>query len=319
MKSLIAIIRALIFLFLLAAISVSAQKGSFICGTNWTDTRDNQVYKTVMIGTQCWFAQNLNVGTRISGASNQTNNGTIEKYCYNDNVSNCNTYGGLYQWNEMMQYKSNLPIQGICPTGWHLPTDDEWTTLSDKVGGSVSAGFFLKEAGTAHWDSPNSADDEYGFTALPGGRYMTNDSYMELGATGYFWTSSLYDLTNSLCRELSNDNTLMGSPYMPEVLGLSVRCLADKGTVNINENKKLNNLLEISPNPANSFIVVSCQLTGNSPVNISIYDIAGKLVFTENTLPGKTGINISDLNDGVYLLKITGKDFNATEKFVMKH
>ena len=77
------------------------------------------------------MAENLNVGTRISGSSNQTNNSIIEKYCYDDLEANCNTYGGLYQWDEAMQYSATEGVKGICPTGWHLPTDAEWTTLAD--------------------------------------------------------------------------------------------------------------------------------------------------------------------------------------------
>ena len=76
----------------------------FTCGNPMTDTRDSNTYTTVLIGTQRWFAQNLNVGTRINGSLSQTNNGTIEKYCYNDLEANCNTHGGLYQWDEAMQY-----------------------------------------------------------------------------------------------------------------------------------------------------------------------------------------------------------------------
>jgi hypothetical protein len=103
----------------------------------FTDTRDGKVYTTVYIGTQCWMKQNLNIGTRIAGAGNQTNNGTIEKYCYDDNESNCDYYGGLYQWNEMMQYTTTQGVKGICPKGWHLPTNNEWNVLSTFLGGSA--------------------------------------------------------------------------------------------------------------------------------------------------------------------------------------
>jgi len=99
----------------------------FFCGQTLSDPRDGKNYATVQIGTQCWMAQNLNVGTRIDGTATQANNGTIEKYCYSDNDANCTTYGGLYQWDEMMQYTTTQGVQGICPTGWHLPVDAEWT------------------------------------------------------------------------------------------------------------------------------------------------------------------------------------------------
>ena len=91
----------------------------------FTDSRDNQTYKWVKIGSQVWMAENLNVGTRINSGlweQVQTNNGTIEKYCYDNTESNCDIYGGLYEWNEMIQYASFDDetigtIQGICPDG----------------------------------------------------------------------------------------------------------------------------------------------------------------------------------------------------------
>ncbi|MCD4697445.1 MAG: hypothetical protein K8S16_14520, partial [Bacteroidales bacterium] len=137
------------------------------CGDVLIDTRDGQSYNTVQIGTQCWMAENLNIGTRIDGVNEMTDNSTIEKYCYDDLETNCDTYGGLYQWDEMMQYTTTPGVQGICPTGWHLPTDNEWCTLENGVdAGTVSctaigwrgidAGGNLKEIGTTHWNSPNT-------------------------------------------------------------------------------------------------------------------------------------------------------------------
>ena len=150
-----------------------------------------QSYNTVLIGTQCWMAENLNVGTRIDGANNQTDNSIIEKYCYDDDVDNCNTYGGMYQWDEMMQYVITEAVQGICPIGWHIPSDSEWTILSDYLGGTAVAGGKMKEAGTIHWDSPNTgATNSSGFTGLPGGDRFTDGSFLSLGDHGLWWSST---------------------------------------------------------------------------------------------------------------------------------
>jgi hypothetical protein len=100
------------------------------CADPLVDIRDGQTYTTVQIGTQCWMKQNLNIGTVIPGANNMTNNSIIEKYCYNNSTANCTTYGGLYQWNEMMQYSITPGVQGICPASWHLPTDSELTIIN---------------------------------------------------------------------------------------------------------------------------------------------------------------------------------------------
>ena len=121
------------------------------------------------------MAENLNIGTTISGATDMANNSIIEKYCNENNTANCDTYGGLYQWNEMMEYSTTPGVQGICPTGWHLPTDAEWTVLTSYLGGESIAGGKMKttgtiEAGTGLWYAPNNgATNSSGFSALPGG------------------------------------------------------------------------------------------------------------------------------------------------------
>jgi len=92
-----------------------------------------QDYSTVKIGDQCWFAENLNVGTMVEGGQVQTDNSAIEKHCYNDKKENCDTYGGLYQWKEAMQYTEEEETQGVCPEGWHIPTDAEWHVLESHL------------------------------------------------------------------------------------------------------------------------------------------------------------------------------------------
>ena len=120
---------------------------AFQCGMKMSDSRDGKMYNTVKIGTQCWMAQNLNVGTLINGADDQADNMVIEKYCYNDLESNCCLYGGLYQWAEMVQYLNGAsnsvgwnplpagPVQGICPEGWHLPCLADFGELISYAGG----------------------------------------------------------------------------------------------------------------------------------------------------------------------------------------
>ena len=158
-----------------------------------TDTRDDQEYSTVQIGTQCWMAENLNIGNMVQGVIDMTENGEIEKYCYDDNAQNCNVYGGLYQWNEMMQYVTTPSTQGICPDGWHLPSNDEYTVLTDYLGGSGVAGGKMKEAGTIHWVSPNTgATNESGFTVLPGGTRWSDNNFHRFTWLWTLWTTTEY-------------------------------------------------------------------------------------------------------------------------------
>lgn len=200
---------------------------SFICGQSFTDYRNGQVYNTVLIGTQCWMAQNLNIGTMINDSLDQTNNQVIERYCYNME-SNCDIYGGQYKWNEAMQYVTTEGVQGICPVGWHLPTDAEWTTLTTFLGGESVAGGKMKETGTTHWASPNTgATNSSGFTALPGGvdRY-----YPFVTLYAYFWSSSEFGSMYAWYRNLSYDDAYANRNnifYNNKTLSLSVRCLKD--------------------------------------------------------------------------------------------
>ena len=161
------------------------------CGDPFTDIRDGQMYNTVEIGSQCWMAENLNIGQIISAPTSQTNNNIIEKYCYDNNPSNCDDYGGLYQWNEMMQYTTVEGAQGICPTGWHVPSDFEWFTMENFIDPSITnpalkgwrgvdAGTQLKQGGAS------------GFEALFGGFYSGSyDYFTQLGVRAHFRTSSL--------------------------------------------------------------------------------------------------------------------------------
>jgi len=190
-----------------------------------TDT-DGNFYKTVQIGDQCWMKENLKVGNIIDGSQNQTDNGIIEKYCYNNDTTNCDVYGGLYLWDEMMQYSTTPGVQGICMSGWHLPTDHEWTALTNYLGGEDVAGGAMKEAGTTHWLAPNTgAINESGFSGLPGG-YNYSGSFGNLGSYGNWWSStesfsdasgwSLYYFNGGVLRYYTHH------PY-----GVSVRCVRD--------------------------------------------------------------------------------------------
>ena len=140
---------------------------------------EGQTYHTVLIGTQCWMKENLNVGTMISGSSNQANNSIIEKYCYNNDQNNCTTYGGLYQWQEAMQYVTNQGARGICPEGWHIPSQNDHQILKTTV---INDGNTLKEIGQGNGTNTS------GFSALlTGARYMDGAGYGGLGTETYFW------------------------------------------------------------------------------------------------------------------------------------
>ena len=186
-----------------------------------------QVYNTVQIGTQCWFKENLNIGVRVDVLQYQSDNGIIEKYCYKDSTVNCDIYGGLYNWFEMMNYTTTEGTQGICPSGWHLPSDLEWTTLTDFLGGLSYAGGKMKETGTAHWEDPNfGATNESGFTGLGGGYRDYNNQYSSRLFITLFWSSTEDSSYDAWYRTIGNTyEGMYNSNGVGKSAGLSVRCL----------------------------------------------------------------------------------------------
>jgi uncharacterized protein (TIGR02145 family) len=197
---------------------------------------DGNLYKTIQIGTQIWMAENLkttrfNDGTAIQLVTgNETwRNLTAPAYCWNQNDSNAykKTIGALYKWYAVSAGK-------LCPTGWHVPGDAEWTALINYLGGNSVSGSKLKEAGTIHWINPNTeATNESGFTALPGGSRDANSAFQGPGIYGNWWSSTDRDTwiagylyIYSWYQPLVNSHTVYLSdghkPY-----GFSVRCLKD--------------------------------------------------------------------------------------------
>lgn len=216
---------------------------------------NNHHYPVVQIGNQIWMATNLNVGLMINSTtagSQQTNNGTTEKYCYNNISDSCNIYGGLYEWNEMMSYHPSDEAmtgttQGVCPTGWHIPTHHEWTTLERAIctSGTCATDFpynfttygwrgtgeggKLKESCTTYWNSPNTgATNESGFTALPGGgRNPSFGSFFLLGYYGYFWSAAEFNSATAWFRTLYSNDANVFRYYEGKTVGYSVRCVKD--------------------------------------------------------------------------------------------
>ncbi len=196
----------------------------FVCGAQITYA--GKVYNTVLIGSQCWMKENLNVGTMIQGKPgfvNSTDNGTIEKYCYNNLESNCATYGGMYQWNEAMAYSTTPGTQGICPSGWHIPTKAELQTLSTTVSNNSNN---LKAVGQG--SGAGAGNNTSGFSQLMGGWMdRTDGSFHALGAEGSVWSSTQNDGYNSWIMYLDASDTVVYIDYYGKSYAWGVRCLHD--------------------------------------------------------------------------------------------
>ena len=195
---------------------------------SWTNAHGQKVLR---IGTQMWMAENLNVGTRIDGASEQTDNGIIEKYCYDNDEENCDTDGGLYQWNEAMGYAFTEDTQGICPNGWHIPTDAEWCVLEQYIDGSIicdltgwrgtDGGTKLKTEGASGFESI-FAGERY-----PSGSFKYRDQYANYA---FFWSSTEQAASNGFNawpRYLSSSVSTVGRYAHGKAHGFSIRCIKD--------------------------------------------------------------------------------------------
>lgn len=191
-------------------------------------------YNTIQIGDQCWLKENLNVGTRIDGSSHQTNNSLIEKYCYDDNESDCTTYGGLYQWAEAIQYLNGATntsspdpafsgnVQGICPTGWHIPTYEEFTTLCANVGWDNTS---LKAVGEGI--GTGKGTNTSGFLGLLAGYSQISDGFNYRGIEAVWFSSTETNSSNSYQFRFSRNGSLIFLESTDKANGCCVRCLKD--------------------------------------------------------------------------------------------
>ncbi len=205
-------------------VSITIMNTSFICNGNLTDIRDGKKYKTSMIGGKCWMKENLAYGTSLDATQPQTDNCIVEKYCLNSDV-NCTTYGGLYQWDELLAYASTSASQGICPPEWHIPTETEWQTMINTLVSSVTppvdgfGGSFLKD------DLLNP-----GFLALIDGIYYLNNNWAFTTGTltgTMFWTSTANGAERGMARGVNLINPSISKYPGSRGNAFSVRCVRD--------------------------------------------------------------------------------------------
>jgi len=225
-------------------------------------TYGGKVYHTVKIGTQTWLKENLDIGTMIQGNANATNNVTIEKYCYDNISANCDTYGGLYQWNEAMAYTTTPGTQGICPTGWHVPTKTEFETLKVAVNNDGNA---LKAIGQGN--GIGSGTNTSGFSGLLAGYRNNYNNFLGLGL-GYIWSSTEateFNATYSYYLHLRNNDSGIYFYYDPKAYGFSIRCLKDENPIA--------SIQIVSPNGGESFVsgtIDSIKWTSTNITNVKL-------------------------------------------------
>jgi uncharacterized protein (TIGR02145 family) len=305
-------------IFLLVFCSISYSQNP--CPGVATVDYGGKTYHTVQIGSQCWLKENLDIGTMINGIDSTRNNDTIEKFCYNNDPANCATYGGLYQWNEAMQYVTTDKTKGICPTGWHIPDTSEYTTLAYTVNLDCNA---LKAVGqgTGNGAGTNTS----GFSALLAGqRYYYTRVFQFLGTFGLYWTSTEDNVKYNYALFLTNTSGFIaftGDARMD--WGYSVRCIKDASTgINDHSNNTLPNSIELFqnyPNPFNPSTTISYTLPEKSRVVLSIYNELGEKVavlFNGEEEAGMHNIewNASKFVSGVYFYELKTEKYQAVKK-----
>ena len=282
-------------------------------GEEFTDPRDGQTYNTAVFGDQVWMTDNMNIGTLVESDKPgpiMKDDGIIEKYCWGDDLGGCNgeldgvKRGGFYEWQEAVQYYKGqpaLPVKGICPEGWHIPSMDEWNTLLN---------YFVKEYNASSYAKLAQVmlqGGESGFNALLTGYRCTANGEFRVSAMSsdtrtYYYTSEETNDNNTPALEIGSSS--FASFNIPKSIGLCVRCILDenpssKSEDNVNSNREC----KIFPNPASEYIMIT-GIDHNS--HIQIITPQGTVVF-DDIYNGR--VDVSDLPSGVYIIRIKNDEF----------
>lgn len=213
--------------------SIGTEYGNTLYCKTYSDTVndiDGNTYYTTVIGGQEWMAANLKVtkyqnGDPIPNITDYTKWDTLTQGARSTNIwvnNYVSTYGWYYNWRAVTDSRR------LCPSGWHVPSDAEWTTLTTFLGGENVAGGKLKESGVLHWVDPNTGStNETGFTALPGEFYLTAGGWVGPGYDGVWWSSTESDATNGWNRFMFNNDATVSRTDNNKRSGFSVRCLKD--------------------------------------------------------------------------------------------
>ena len=275
---------------------------------------DGNVYHAVTIGTQVWLKENSKATHFSDGSAIPIETDPLiwptlktAHYCdYNNTPANSDTSGRLYNWFTAHDSRN------VCPVGFHVPDTAEWSTLVQYWGGDSVAAYYLKEAGSIHWDSDNDADNSSGFTALPGGYRHADGAFNNKRGYSTLWTSSTFDAISGIERFMFSGTYVVYAQLANMIDGFSIRCMKNSST-GINESS-IDNYLQIYPNPSKDRI--SIKITVEQNLQVQIYDLLGECVLKKVMHTGKNDIDISILPNGVYIIQLIGSDRTIQRKLV---
>jgi uncharacterized protein (TIGR02145 family) len=278
---------------------------------------DGNEYDTIYIGNLVWFKQNLKTTHYSNGLAIPLVTDTLlwaslttGARCYyaNDSATYDSIYGPLYNW-----YTVNNP-DNVCPDGWRVPTNAEWEAAEGFLGGAMVAGGAMKEEGTLHWLSPNvGATNSSGFTGLPGGmRDPVNNNFRTLAENGLWWTSTAFNGASSWSTYLWYMNTGVDHNPVPRKFGLSIRCVRDVGTRTGDPGERGN--IRIWPVPAQDKVTI--EHARDLILNLQVFNMAGECVMQGQLKSRSSGLDISTLPAGIYMVKIFCRDWTVQRKLV---
>ncbi len=273
---------------------------------------EGNIYTIVQIGRQYWLQENLRVTQFGDGSPIETTNpaslnictekSPLYQWAYDDNLNNVAAYGRLYTWYTIADSRK------LCPLGWHVPNNADWNTLSTFLGGPSTAGGPLKEAGTAHWQTPNTgATNSTGFSAVLGGHRMCTGGFMSLNSNAFYWSSTPNGTDYGWSWKLFYADPYLQSDsvYGYKNYGFSIRCISDTLATSLPEPKS-DAYLHCSPNPATEEFVVDADLGDDMVLNI--LDVTGATVLVQPLKRGTAILDISGLASGVYLVIVSGSN-----------
>jgi uncharacterized protein (TIGR02145 family) len=314
-------------ILLLALLAVPALKMHSQTVTDF----DGNVYHGITIGTQIWMIENLQTTHSRNGDpvtnitdNNQWFNLSTPAYCdYENNSGNSAIYGRIYN------YFAVADSRNLAPDGWHVPSDAEWTILTDYL---INNGYGYEGSGLdigksmaskSGWNSftlagttgnDQSSNNASGFSALPGGGRFTSGGFFDVGTSVYWWSSTEASATSSWMRGINYDGSACGRGYKENVRGLSVRCISDSG-VPTNEVKNETDVdVKIYPNPASDKIFVITS--GKEYTYLTINNLSGAYVFGKELKNLSNEIDISSLSKGIYVVKVSGINKTVQKKLI---
>ncbi len=280
-----------------------------------TDYEGN-VYNTVVIGEQTWLKENLK--------SLHYSDGTPipDVLAYNNSDSLAQIYGLLYTWDAAMRNSTQPGAQGVCPDGWHIPTDQEWSEMENYLGGASVAGGKMKDTGTTFWDVPNTgATNSSGLSILPAGEfdaYYNPNQFSLLNQYAVFWTSTEVSTLKARERYLAYNSAASLIYDWYKVMNYSIRCIKDDPTGIEDESIKPEEfkLMQNFPNPFNPTTIIQFETTHKTSILLKVFNVLGNEIATLANEEKPAGIhnvewNAKGLASGIYFYSLKAIDLES--------